>query len=480
MVAETLSRINSTLNNFVKSANFSRVEESISVTVEGLRTIDTTAIGNAIEEQVNGIKVLTEGRGNLSLSIITPNVPAIQQKIIKDVSAAKADLEALTGGTIDNAFLDITIAVPTPAGLNKALNEIVDVLETDEFELIMNNIVPDELAKNLKDVFNQDFVSITANLKSSVATFTASINNLIENGSGNPILDVVLKTDQSLLGKIAALGVSFSVAQGVVKLLRVGNIIAAADIINEELKNFSDEGLPLSLEEVKDLLTEIDVSISGQVKDTGISSVSQVYDTQSSTNKWNGAKTKTNLFTRVCTFEELSIEFVKAKREITQLVFVGWETDDDHRIDAQMLHDIQVKNGEDGINEHYVLRQNGSVQRGRPIDKLSDFSETHKDYTILIAVPYSGSSINMEQSKSIELIIKAFYNSWPGGQVFDAKELDGEFTYPGFDVDAHVKLNGKTNYGSIKASSSTNQLIKSAQLYHQAVAEYEKTADVVT
>lgn len=208
---------------------------------------------------------------------------------------------------------------------------------------------------------------------------------------------------------------------------------------------------------------------------------------------WNGANTTASLnyaidttdgdyqFARVITLEELVAEFNSVKREITEVV-VHWT---EHFLDqphagAREVHEIAKDMNLDGCNYHYIIKKNGNIERGRPVEIPGQHAEDHDDFTIAVAFiggmnSYSTQdpttfetgpeSITPIQYESLDYLLKAFYTIWPGGQAFGHNEISPEWAHdPGFSVSDYVenKFNKVNTIIPSNGSVSPDELVTAA------------------
>lgn len=185
----------------------------------------------------------------------------------------------------------------------------------------------------------------------------------------------------------------------------------------------------------------------------------------SKTTVWQGTNTRDDFFDIVATQEQLIIEFIKCSREITELVFYGHEMTPNQILTAKDIHASYNADGNDGIPFHYVVQSNGNLQRGRPIAIDGTFSSTHNKFSIGIVLPYyQNGNATIQQGATVRKILEAFYQVWPGGQVFDAQEDLDESKIPvGLSIGSYIEAFKKVNYGGASRSFSTAQLISAAQ-----------------
>jgi len=168
-------------------------------------------------------------------------------------------------------------------------------------------------------------------------------------------------------------------------------------------------------------------------------------------------------FTRVNGLEELEAEFRSATRDITEVV-VHWSAHFlNQDIGAEEIHGQHKTDGFDGIGYHYVIRKDGTIERGRPINKEGAHAKAngHNVYSIGIAFvggytinssrsrarPPSGvESFTEPQMKALRMFFNAFYKVWPGGQAWGHSDTDKNKIDPGFSVPEFVRSKfGKEN-----------------------------------
>ena len=169
-------------------------------------------------------------------------------------------------------------------------------------------------------------------------------------------------------------------------------------------------------------------------------------------------------FTRVNGLEELEAEFRSATRDITEVV-VHWSGHFINQdIGAEEIHSQHKTDGFSGIGYHYIIRKDGTIERGRPINKRGAHAKAngHNKYSIGIAFvggytvnsnsglanpPYGKESLNDEQMKALKMFFNAFYKVWPGGQAWGHNDTDPQNKVdPGFPIPEFVRSNfGKEN-----------------------------------
>ena len=88
--------------------------------------------------------------------------------------------------------------------------------------------------------------------------------------------------------------------------------------------------------------------------------------------KWTGRTTKSDAFTYVSSVEEPDAEVNSIERVVNQVIIHATETTTDKNIGAIEINNINNELGFDGIAYHYVIRRDGRLQRGRPVNKKGE------------------------------------------------------------------------------------------------------------
>ena len=173
-------------------------------------------------------------------------------------------------------------------------------------------------------------------------------------------------------------------------------------------------------------------------------------------NKWSGRTSDDDVFTYVSSVEELDFELASITRDITEVIIHATETVNNKNIGAIEINNIHNALGHDGIAFHYVIRRDGRLQRGRPVDQKGEHAPTngHNLYSIGIVMVggllASAGSINPLENKSsgsftqpqfdtLEKFLASFYRKFPGGQVFGHADVDEIEEDPYFDVEDYIE-----------------------------------------
>lgn len=246
------------------------------------------------------------------------------------------------------------------------------------------------------------------------------------------------------------------------------DVTSTQDLTNKVEDKAREEGIP---EEEIAATTEVIKRADGEVKnlDTTVSG-SNVIDAEffeesrpidADTQKWSGRDTKSDAFTYISSVEELDAEIRSIERVLDQVVIHATETTTDKNIGSIEINNIQKDLGFDGIGYHYVIRRDGRLQRGRPINKAGEHISALDKTSIAVVLVgglncsagepntisfRSSQSFTIQQYNTLEKLLQSFYRRYPGGKVNGHNELDYNEFDPYFDVEDYIEATfRKTN-----------------------------------
>jgi len=453
----SLVALNSKLKSLVSSSGFDILSKETSAIASSVQALNSTSLGTELNESLSGILALnTSSKALSSIAILTENIPGITSQIVKDVSASKTDLEAITGATADNGFLDVVITCPTPEGIKVSLGAIANPTD-QQTQAILANTTPKKYQDQIATITVKDFAKLSGEFSTSLAAFASAFNNLSKTQTGNVLQDILLQTDDTPISILENFGVPRSEAPAILVLLQSKKTTEAITKIAALTGK--------DVETIEAFILTVPTSLDAQLQTSGQTSSTGVYDVSSKNNTWRGAATTNEYFDIIATQEQLLIEFIKCPREITEIVFYGHEMTADQILTAKDIHESYNADGNDGIPFHYVVQPGGNLQRGRSIAKEGTYSTTHNKYSIGVVIPhYVNTEAKVQQGATVRQIIEAFYHVWPGGQLFDANEDIGESKVPvGLSISSYAESFKKVNYGGAGRSFSTAQLINASQ-----------------
>jgi len=467
---------------------------------------EASVIGISVNETAGGFLSLSattkEGTSvtvEPSLALLTADVPGV--KIIK-TSGKKSEITTLTGRTAADGFLNATITQGSPKGIEKTLTVGLgfdkNLIRAAVKETSSNPSVAEKnIGVNIQEKVTTDVKKVNAKINSVSANPFGSSTNALSGAAGNPF--------SNILGNIAGI-VKGVIDQGSTIASKFGYEISSGNgavdttttvQINTDILNKAADTLGVTLPRPgavgKQLVAITDttnqpLNIAGYAaatespnfvdKNGNTNFSTTIYDDfeipeptdnetklTGRTKNWAGANTDINLFQFdfVNTKEELEAELKIIERPITLLSVACTGSALDQEITALDMHlrhlEIFDRNSYGGLQFHYIIRKDGSVQRGRPLDLPSfDGSKNWYRYSIFIAFdsgytfnypvpkeykePYyiNAESITAAQWRTFEIFADAYFKAIPGGQVLSADEYaPGLGNGPGFPASEWIK-----------------------------------------
>jgi N-acetylmuramoyl-L-alanine amidase len=204
-------------------------------------------------------------------------------------------------------------------------------------------------------------------------------------------------------------------------------------------------------------------------------------------------------FTFVETQEELDAELVSATREITEVVAHWTANFIDQDINADDIDRVHTARGFDGIGYHYVILRDGSLQRGRNINRSGAHALRRNAHSIGIAFVgginltsaeasrlggyeavanngrySSAESLTDAQFQTFDMFMDSFFKVFPYGQAFGHMDTDpNRKPDPGFSVPEYCKTKFNKNIFASpfpNESYSLDELIALADTYKRGIA----------
>ena len=152
----------------------------------------------------------------------------------------------------------------------------------------------------------------------------------------------------------------------------------------------------------------------------------------------------------VSSVEELEYDMGSAQRDISEIIVHWSETFSNANLTGAELTTLTGK----GTNAyHYIIKRDGSIERGIPIKSAGNHTPGHNSYSIGVCLiggvaaatedqglneRKSASNITRSQYNTLYQIMRVFYTQYPGGQALGHSEVDGNEDDPGFEVRDYV------------------------------------------
>ena len=160
--------------------------------------------------------------------------------------------------------------------------------------------------------------------------------------------------------------------------------------------------------------------------------------------------------TTVSSVEELEYEMGSTDREISEVIVHWSETFQNANLNGQQL---EILTGAGSRKYHYIIKRDGSIERGKPISQAGSHTPGHNSFSIGVClvggmkVPSVGSesttsrddlyekgaeSLTRSQYNSLYQFFRVFFTQYPGGQALGHSEIDITADDPGFEVRDYV------------------------------------------
>ena len=429
-----------------------------------------------------------------SIATLTPSGDADTVKPL--VEEASSKLESVTGsaGTTAAAMLDDVITAGTPLAIAAALGEVynrtpeeisgqlgeltggvkIDIggaisglvgggildgftknsgLLSGAIGKAMGGFADGNLMKNLTE-------TIGGNIQGAVLGSIPGLNNsnLLKSAVGDVISNNVASAVDKLAGEI---GIPRDLRELADKLNINTKIGKSADLV-DLITNLRAAGASeQSTNGVLGSLSNVQSSLSGVAG--GMSKSMSSFDsklgghTAGRTAQIGSSSTGIDTdFSYIDSLQEMIYDIRAISRPVTTTI-VHWTANyiNDNHIDANAIKQEHITRGWDTIGYHYLIRRDGSIQRGRNTNQVGAHAgSAHNIYSLGISFvagyncpngtrnpePYASSkSINSAQWKSFNTYLTAFYQVYPGGEVWGHMDTDPENKIdPGFDVQSYV------------------------------------------
>ena len=497
MAFVSVNNVLNKLNDISRTSNFSGSQNSALQLFEQNLVANTSKFGNDLNQEVAGYVSLTnslddlvpvidysipeQSSGNLDIVQLTDRLSSVRNKLVISLGPLQADLDLITGGQNSSSLLNINISsgIPQAIGQNLASlglsngavrnivgdlqnmeNAIFEKIETSAEDILGSILGPViDISNNINNLKNQVFDQYTALSNNLLSTVNEGFSSVIENvneqitGNGKEIIRGVITSNGGILPDAQSVSLALSYAA-------TGDLDTAASIIK---RSIPDVRADVIISDLKNIDLRLSANLN-TINTTGINL--SINDLNSYSNNWDGQNTliknsasKSSVghgFRNVASYEELEIELKSIRREITEVITHWTETHTNQDIGAE---EIQKSSG--NIPYHYLIRRDGSLQRGRPVDIVGgSLANGHERYSIQIAFVgginsptgidnidplLSADSLTRKQMTTYQQFLRASYAAWPGVQVMGHNDIDRTQQDPGFDVVNFTELNfGKT------------------------------------
>jgi len=525
----TLNNLNLQLSNLTNLSNSGQVQSAGTDIISQFQSVVTTKIGLNVNEVVGGWQGLTQevdniGDNNTSVSnkglaLLTDQPPGVNNLITPLSSAAQNELKSITGldADISGGLNTVVHALPTPEAVGDSLKALSN-LPFNSLQSAINAVAPEatqgaaatNAINNLTNKVNGLPSGLSQQFGQVVSAISSSLNSFLDQGFSQIIKDIIQANTNSVGNALSRLTrdsrpLNKSLQKQIIALIDSKNFKDAAILLSP----YSD----LSLDVLEEELSKIDTSANSMINkfnpETNAFGVSTapIFSIGALDSLWKGADTvpasitpfsasvadlpasanqsSGYAFTLISSMEELEAELRSSSREITETV-IHWTGNfiDQPYVGSEQIHEVHTQRGFTGIGYHYIIRRDGRIQRGRPINQEGFHAKDygHNSYSIGIAhvAGYncvsgtsnperylSAESISDPQWAAQKAFLEVFYRVFPAGQVLGHNQCtDQNDVDPGFNVDDYI-LNtfGKknlvefnNNYGPFSRSGLTSAI----------------------
>ena len=436
--------VGQTLNGFKSITQIQNYPKEFKDVLLGLALVKLTEsvtgenLLEVFDEAFEGI-----GSGNANVSNVLTAAGALA--LITGSSPAAGFLKSYYGGSSGLAVGNL-LSKATGKDVTSFVSAIQGIQSAN-----MQQFVQAGLSRSISEVLGPVISSFNKEVDLAIGTAISPILQAVMDISSGPIGIII---DELTGGKLK----SFQV-QNIVRLLSEGKYAEAI------LLTSNNSNSPFSL--IESTLLDLDTRVSTRITYTGSSSL-PVFNAGSDTNAFEGSATKTwkdpdapdgtgsYKFGVIPTEQQLEAELRSATREITEVVIHWSATFLDQDIGANEIHAWHQQAGYDGIGYHYVIRKDGTIERGRPIQKIGAHAKVNQHnlrsiglclvggYTVPSELALQNPSTGKEsftnaQTDALYSFMKTFYRVWPGGQAFGHSQTDPNKIDPGFPVGTYIK-----------------------------------------
>jgi len=417
--------------------------------------LESTGIGGLINK-VNGvIDNATKMLGDIT-SNITANLGSIVQQSLGGVSGDLAThVSTLATDLVSSELQDLT--EPLTNKIRSVSNTALEIRNTPSLGGLIQNMTED-ITQNLSNRVNALVPGMGGIVVASV------ISGIAAGGEQkvNAIKTVILED-----GAVKTLGDKVTPVEPIAEAKTVSEAVKVI------VKNAEENGATAAeIANVKNAAEKIEKELNDNNFNPKIAGLLAVEASSP-----QGAPFVLDLskkFTYVSSVEELELEFSskllsESSRSINTVVLHAIETFSNKNIGAEEIEAIVSKTGdpEDEIPYHYVIRRDGRLQRGKPVEeegnhcaKSSNVNPTSIGVVMVGGInrasteqPWetSSSSFTRAQFDTLEQFLSTYYFHFPSGEVLGHSDVEEEELDPYFDVQEYIlSLFGKINQSQVE------------------------------
>ena len=473
------------LTSVASNTNISSSITKISQSVKKFSSTQSTVLGREFGEVIGGVQSLTQedefpATDNIQSSVapMATLTAAAQSTLTKTLSNSSDASKLTNSSNATNGFLEATLLLGSPQSIKNAVSKSsgVDLPAGSMLSFVPSNLpdVAGEALDNLNTAsnFSQQLSSLNLNIPSAVGEISTAINSLI--GSvGNGIIGKSLLSKSNIfkefLTEVTKGGLSEEDLDLGVDLILQNKNSQVLDLVA------SSPSTTYGPADLDTIISQVNSSVSSNIDigslETGFRSSRDERDLSNTRTSFEDTGTgdfSGYTFDEVGSVEELIAELKGVNRPITETV-VHWTAHYNNQpyVGARELHEIALSRGfSRGCSYHYIIKQNGIIERGRPVNIIGAHAKAagHNNFSIGVSMVggyncpvgtaqpdryISSESLNQAQFDSLDKYFRAFFTVFPGAQAFGHRDFDPNKVDPGFDVSGYIETKfNKTNVKS--------------------------------
>ena len=390
---------------------------------------------------------------NTSINSVAGNVGAFSS--IGAVNSLSSRTQSIIDDVVNNAVTDGKTGSTDrlTAFQNEGSDAITDVANTVVTAISPNvgGVLGAVTGRKGEDVIKEvrNYKNIRSGVVNERNKFISSLERSFPIGQLGFAQNLVRKLDTNSLDNVFVANKIITTEEDRDEIIRLSQ---GTQVQKAEARRILQKKYNKTPKEAIDLLNALDSTIAGSIiVDNSNSVFDDPFDIKGQTPWNNGVGAENFTFSFISSLEELDAEFRSIIREVTEMVVHWTETYSNSNIGSEEINKTQISLGLKGIGYHYVIRRDGSVQRGRPVNIQGEHVEVNGHNERSIGVVFVGginaptgtpnpleykssSSLTRSQFTSFQEICKAFYRTFPGGQILGHNDLNSLEDDPGFDV----------------------------------------------
>jgi hypothetical protein len=400
-----LDRINSSLNTVSNTVNVNELQNAFQSAISNYLSIYQSD-GKEVGDTIQGFEVIADEGLSILKETLAPIVGRLSEGAgisLKTASSRKSDISAMTGQSVDDGFLHSTVSSVNAIGINNTLS----LLSGDKSGIskIISSVAGGNVSDVLLNAVSPEGVARDAITQAlTVSNNTSDLVTFIQEVTGVDNLTNAVTGDTNILSAIE---------KNLTTSIKAKEL--SSPVIVNNVKDFNDDFTPNDYE-----------------------------------------------FSYVNTVEELMLEFRNSERAFSQIIVDYTSEYLDENKDASTFQSSTVG----GIPYHYIVRKDGRIQRGRPLD----IESSSYGNSVVVAIPGGYDTpkpvgedaykkVNSSTTTSwywFNTLLDVAYTMFPGIQVYPSTELKEI----GWDSEVYIaSLFGKKNNVEQSNSSTRSQLV---------------------